>query len=73
MTYGQKFIDLWNETGGLISQAEAARLFELSRARINQFIKENKLNRYEIEGKKFLSYTKVYEIYKRRVKEEEKK
>jgi len=71
MTYGQKFIDLWNENGGLISQAEAARLFNLSRARISQFINENKLKKYDIDGKKFLSYTKVYEIYKQRNIEKE--
>ena len=66
MTYGQKFFDLWNETGGLITQAEAARLFELSRGRVSQIITENKLKRYEIDGQKFLSYPSVYEIYKKR-------
>lgn len=72
MTYGQKFFDLWNEAGGLITQAEAARLFCLSRARICQIIKENKLKRYDIEGQKFLSFPSVYEIYKKRTSQNDR-
>ena len=43
--YYENFIKLWNQCGGLITQAEASRILRKSDGRIAQMIKEGKIKK----------------------------
>ena len=53
------FKDTWIKAGGLITQATARRLLNRTKGRVNQMIKEGKLQTYTIEGINYLSFAEV--------------
>ena len=52
----------WTIAGGLIRKADAAKILRKTTARIEQMVKENKLQEYRFGKAVFLSYAQVMEI-----------
>lgn len=65
-TGAESFFDEWTANGGLITQAETARLFDCHSAYIIQLCREGKLRKININGKKYLSFPEVFNFYKAR-------
>lgn len=58
----QKQLEIFMETGPMITQAQAARLLHLSRARISQMIQEKKLEEKEILSVKMITIRSVIKL-----------
>lgn len=57
----------WLNTGGLITQATAARLLGKSKGRITQMIKEKKLEEHRYKNLSFLAFPEVMKIARKRI------
>ena len=58
----------WATEGGLIQPAIAARIMEISRARMAQMIKEGKIKAIKHENTTFVSYAQIMKISKEKTK-----
>lgn len=64
-SYKDLFCDQWNECGGLITQAYAARILKKTPTRIRQMIKEKKIKGISIqEETPLVSLTEIIQLYK---------
>ena len=59
------FTEMWLKSGGLISQATAAKMLNKSKGRISQMVKEKKLKLYQYENMLYVSFIEVREIAQR--------
>ncbi len=66
--YAEKFLNEWQIHGGLILQSESARILNLSHTQINNLAKEHKLYKTKINGKAYISYSDLYNVYNERSK-----
>lgn len=56
------FTEMWLKSGGLISQATAAKILNRTQGRISQMVNEKKLKLYQYENMLFVSFIEVREI-----------
>lgn len=56
------FTEMWLKSGGLISQATAAKMLDKTQGRISQMVKEKKLKLYQYENMLYVSFIEVRKI-----------
>jgi hypothetical protein len=66
--YADNFLTEWHKNKGLILQSESARILNVTETQINNLAKTNKLNKIKINGKAYIGYSGLCEIYYNRIK-----
>ena len=56
------FTEKWLETGGLISQATAAKMLNKTQGRVSQMVKEKKLKLFQYDNMSYVSFIEVRKI-----------
>lgn len=67
ISFYQWMLENWTIEGGLIPQATAARLINVSKARITQMIKEGKLKELRFENQIFVPYSDTMKYARQKV------
>jgi phage antirepressor YoqD-like protein len=65
--YADILINEWQEHGGLILQAEAARMLNVSETQINNMAKKKILYKKKIQGNAYIGYSDLYKVYRKRI------
>ena len=69
--YYHWMLENWTFMGGMITQATASRLLNVSRTRISQMVKEGKLKETRYKDEIFVSYPEIMKIAKQKEVERE--